>query len=355
MAAGLLVLGGSIGTGLGYGYQWYTMNQHWFRSLPETPGVRNDDRAELQNTITTSLGDGLRTAVALSQTGTQPPTFFVASNLPDGAVFDVYVHGNPDSLVGAERFDSVLRVKLAEGVGRTDILRTTDGSGLPAGRFNIVAAEADPGTQPEAVRTALSDIPGKGVKLPSWIPGEHKAVVLRDYIILQGKTQAQYEMELKEARGRRAQAFGERFRTLGSLNERLNAALSSIKSLITMARTGNKNAVAGARVKWDALNLDLKPRIEELDRMAAAQRDELADLLPSLKHAMETLSQVYSLAASSPDGDDLEKALEDSDKEISHLKTRIEKAKEAAQAPVVLTQEAPEVPLGPTGAAPKVK
>jgi hypothetical protein len=326
----LLVLGGAIGTGLGYGYQWFTMNQHWFRTLPETAGVQAGERADLELAITTPLAESPRVGIAMAQNGTQAPSFFVASNLPDGARIDVYVHGEPETLVGQAKFDSVLQVKLNGGIGRTDLVRGPDGGPPPPGKYGVAAVEADPSSQPESVRAVIAGTPRSESPSPAWVPADRKLVSLRNYTFLMGKAQGDYDAELRSRHESRGKLWLERTQALGEVHSRLAAALASLRQAVSVAKGGNAGLLGQAARRWEAAQKETTARIDELSRQAsdAHSNDQLA-LIPLLQNGSRALSQAHALAAPGKDPQGLERHLTESAGQLAEFKTRLDQATEA--------------------------
>jgi hypothetical protein len=328
----LLVLGGAIGTGLGYGYQWIMLNQHWFRSLPEMPGLRIEERAELQSAITTSLTETPKIALAAIQEGSQPPSFYVASNLPDGALVDIYVHGEPDTLIGRPSFESVLHVKLADGIARSDSLKAEDGSLPPAGNYLVAAAESDSPGQSETVRAALAGISPRA-QLPSWVPASRRVVQIKPYTFLVGKSQAEYDTALKSVRAQSAKARLDRLKILADLHDKMNGALGVLHQSLSLAKAGNEGGIAGSKKRWELLLQELKPSAEALDNQARTSglAGQIA-LMATVHSALDALNASFALAGTD-DKDKLEKSMSDAADKLSDLKKALDQAHSVEEKP----------------------
>ena len=71
----------------------------WVSPIPPLDDVSPEDYAELKQAAFAKLDAGIKLAVEVSNMDLTSPSFYISSNLPDGAVIDVYVIGVPDSLL----------------------------------------------------------------------------------------------------------------------------------------------------------------------------------------------------------------------------------------------------------------
>src|SRR5690606_11058760 len=123
------------------------------------------------------------------------PIFYVATNLPDGARFDLFVEGEPNTLLNTLKFSGHLEVTAPKNLGKSTPLRYPDGTPIPRGEYMIYVMEA-PKRQPDAVYKELLQLAPIARNLPSHLPQERRLVYSKK--IFFGSKDASYQQRLKE-------------------------------------------------------------------------------------------------------------------------------------------------------------
>lgn len=184
-----------------------TLNR-WISPIPQLDDVIPEDYEGLRAAASTDLtSGGPKVALALSQATLSKPSFYVSSNLPDGAQFDIFILGVPDSLLNQLSYNSVTRITLSKKLGKSEPLLAADKSGLQPGQYNIFVTETE--TEPPVIKSILAPLSPANVSLPSSVPKGSKVVATKSYF-LGGKKDATYSSRLKEFHDRlRARAEAE--------------------------------------------------------------------------------------------------------------------------------------------------
>ncbi|MCM2323623.1 MAG: DUF4339 domain-containing protein, partial [Oligoflexia bacterium] len=118
LRAGLQAIAGATQPLLGKLAEAAPFLARWISPIPALQDVSPEDYAELRKAAGASLErEGPRAAVALSTADPLTPTFYVATNLPDGAIVDVYVEGVPETLLYQLGFSSRVSVTITKKLG----------------------------------------------------------------------------------------------------------------------------------------------------------------------------------------------------------------------------------------------
>lgn len=164
-------------------------------TLPELNDVNPEDYADLKRAAKTPISQGPQVSVALSKSDPLSPIFYVATNLPDGARFEVYVEGVPHRLLNTLSFSGKLDVTTQKRLGKTAPLRYPDGKPIPRGEYYVYVMEAPVG-QPDLVYKELLPLAPIARNLPNQLPQDRRLVFSKK--IFFGSKDATYETRLKE-------------------------------------------------------------------------------------------------------------------------------------------------------------
>ena len=133
----------------------YYFKDTLFPPIPRVETVSAEDNASLKAAAGASLdAHGPTLAIALSNENAQRPIFYVATNLPDGATFDLYFEGLPATLLGQLHATTHTSVVVSKKLGKTSPVMLSVDKDLPLGEYEVYAAESE--TQPDEVKSLLA-------------------------------------------------------------------------------------------------------------------------------------------------------------------------------------------------------
>lgn len=170
--------------------------EEWVSPIPPLDDVTPEDFEELKSAARGRPEEArVHFAIALSKADPLLPAFYITSNLPEGAQFEVYLIGTPDTLLSQISFGTQVSATLSKKLAKTAIIRFPDGRPIPRGEYvvYVVAAEA----QPPEVRNFLGTIQLELVKPPSELPKNARILVYKTYF-LGGARDSVYASRLKE-------------------------------------------------------------------------------------------------------------------------------------------------------------
>jgi hypothetical protein len=127
----------------------------WISPIPKLSDVSLDDYETLKAAAQSRIENGPRAAFALSKEDVFFPTFYVASNLPDGIRFQIVADGVPDTLLNQVSFNAKVEATLTKKLGRSGALKFSEGKPIPRGEYKISLFQGDSagGSKPLAVKT----------------------------------------------------------------------------------------------------------------------------------------------------------------------------------------------------------
>ncbi|MBS1962635.1 MAG: DUF4339 domain-containing protein [Bdellovibrionales bacterium] len=164
-------------------------------TLPELSDVSPEDYQELKKAAKAPISAGPQVAVALSKADPLSPIFYVATNLPDGARFEIYVEGVPHRLLNTLSYSGKLDVVSQKRLAKSTPLRYPDGKPIPRGEYIVYVMEAPVG-QPDLVYKELLPLAPIARNLPDRLPQNRRLVFSKK--IFFGAKDATYEQRLKE-------------------------------------------------------------------------------------------------------------------------------------------------------------
>jgi hypothetical protein len=115
----------------------------WISPIPWLTDVPPEEFENLKTAASASVErTGSSVAFAMSMDDPSHPFFYIASNLPDGAAFDVNVRGVAESLLGQTDVNVSLNTKIQKNLAKTTPFKLADGSALPAGQYVVTVSES---------------------------------------------------------------------------------------------------------------------------------------------------------------------------------------------------------------------
>ncbi len=235
--------------------------------------VTSDEYHELRRAIGESLRfAGPTSAVALSRSKTETPSFYVGANLADGSKLDIAIEGIPETLLGRFHYSMRTTVTIQDGVVKTPALKELNGNPLLAGAYRI------------QVRPA----------------GDLRVIAQKVYF-LGGTQDLNYEAQLKEYQQKlREQAVLE-ILEVRQLSDTLARQLSET-SMKLGSLTGDASLTGVARrARWEKFQESWSQMDSQLTAVMAQWTPAVmdtqmyySDLYKNLKRAIETVQKVHA-------------------------------------------------------------
>ena len=266
--------------------------------LPALSDVSPDDYARLKAAAMPSDDPSApKVAFALSKNSLEAPEFYVAAHLPDGARFDLYADGVPDTLLNHMSFASQAQVVLTKKLGKTSALRFPDGTPLPRGQFNLTLVESD--NQTPDVAAILTPLPSSTVPLPERVPRGRK-VVVRATMFLGGAKDEIYDSRLKEYHDKLRAKAADELNEIRQFYSLLGGQLQSTNADFSRLRKG-RNAKAQqkawneANSKWALLDAQMNQSYVKWTPEALAHDYFYGVLYQMLRQTGEGIAKLHSL------------------------------------------------------------
>jgi hypothetical protein len=242
--------------------------------IPRLKDVSDEDYERLRVAASEHLDKGPSIAIAQSKEDPAHPVFYVSSNLPDGAKFDVYLEGKSDTLVGKIHSFAKVSVAVQKNLGKTASVVLPQNAALPMGEYQVFATESD--GQPENVTSILKSLPPLNAAKTDRLPAGLKLLARRTYFLGGAKDEA-YNQKLRDYRNQlqqKARIEIADLKDLGSVFEKqMQATVHQFKAIhkgrgITAAK---KKAWSNFHAEW------MKNEIAWLDRFSKLTPDALRD------------------------------------------------------------------------------
>jgi hypothetical protein len=220
---------------------------NWISPIPAISEVSPEDYQELRNAAAQSLeSKGPAAAFALSPQTLEAPTFYIATNFPDGTRFELTFDGIPGTLLGQLAVSLKIQAVTEKRIAKTDPVRFPDGRPIPRGQYKVTLTEA--ASQVEAAQAIVAGMPAK--------PGSTTKLRQTKSLFLGGARDAQYTSRLKEyvdeLRKRAQTELAEIEQFSSTLEMQLNSTVNSfanIKKRLVSPRSANV-----ARKEWTGVN-----------------------------------------------------------------------------------------------------
>lgn len=256
--------------------------------IPGLEDVNDEDYSALRSAAATPLASGgPQVALALSRNEPAQPTFYVSSNLPSGARFDIYIEGVHNTLVGQMHASSRLKAGVENRLGKTSAAVLTDGKPLPMGEYQVSVFESDNEFQPAEVRTILGAVQPLNAAKTDLLPAGLKMLARKTYF-LGGVKDDNYTKKLREYRDQlNAKAKVE----LADLKDISATLEKQIKLTMDRFKTIKKGrGITPARKKaWSTFHASwIKDEIALVDRFEK--------LTPEVLHNEYLFEDLYSMA-----------------------------------------------------------
>lgn len=238
----------------------------WISPIPSLPDVEKADLENLRGVAARPASDvGPQVTLAMVKGGRVNPEFYVATNLPDGASFEIKVMGVPETLLGTTSYVAVARGTTSRRLAQIGPIRPADGRGsIPRGNYKVFVYETDD-EQPSSVKSILAFVkpsedqpPGDGIK--------GRKVVAHQTLFLGGPRDAIYRDKLEEYHTNLKKMANSEIDELRGLLRDLTSGLDELESRFTSARA-MKHKILKARA-WDEVRKKWNSKLQDLAGIA---------------------------------------------------------------------------------------
>jgi hypothetical protein len=253
--------------------------------IPHLKDVSTEDYERLRAAASEHLDKGPSIAVAQSSEDLAHPSFYVSSNLPDGARFDIYLEGKSETLVGKIHSSAKLSVTIAKNIGKTEALSLPQNARLPIGEYQVFATESD--QQPEAVTAILKSLPPLNAAKTDRLPAGLKLLSRRS-AFLGGTKDEVYNVKLREYRTQLDQKARIELADLKDLGSMLEKQIQGTIHQFKVIRKG-RGITAGKKKAWSNFHA-------EWMRTETTWLDRFSKLTPEVLHDDYVYSEQYELA-----------------------------------------------------------
>lgn len=262
--------------------------------IPKELKVSAADRAALETAARADVSKDIRLAVALDQEDPTTPFLHVATNLPDGAVVNVYVEGLGETLLNYFEFTSLSKLVISKKMARTNRLTHPDGKPLPRGKYNVYVYV--PAVQNPDVTKAIEMFPDVTATNPKVAANKPKAL-LEKPMFLGGDEDEVYRTRLNEfhqkVREKAAKEVMELKQFLQALQGQADLSLAKFTA-------NSKGAKSKVQVnEWRKFRLQWTQFSDTMNRQFKAWSDQgyqdvyYADLYAAMKDAGGLIVQMH--------------------------------------------------------------
>ena len=265
-------------------------------SLPALDDVDPKDYEDLRTAAGASIKElGPKVELAVSKTDLLTPTFYVATNLPDGAQFDIVIEGIGDTLLNQLGFSAKVPVTIERSLGKSAAVRFPDGKPLPRGQYKVFAVDSP--VQPPQVKTLLAS--ASAIKPPSPLPADSKVFTTHVYF-LGGTKDRVYDDRLKEFHDRLQAKAAKELQELGvfaaTFESQLNSTTTSFSKL-TRGKLGKlqQRQWSDFHGKWGAFQNQMNQSAKTWEENIAKNEIFYSALYLQAQLAEKAVYQVHEL------------------------------------------------------------
>jgi hypothetical protein len=319
----------------------------WVSPIAPLDDVDPEDYDALKQAAMSKLEDGgPKLAVAPSNSDPFAPVFYVSSNLPDGAVIDVYLEGIPDTLLNQLSFSGKAQTTIIKKLGKTGAIHFGDGKPLPRGDYVVYATEA--AQQPNDVQTLLANVPPASAKVPASLPVGLRLLASKP-VFLGGAKDGTYSSRLKEFHDRLRTKANTELAEVKQLSATIEGQLSSTSSKYSQLRKlgGTKPSFAARKAwndfnsQWTKLEAQLRESFDKWTDQALANDFFYGILYTMTKSAGDSVAKLHQMQGDffagkvDPKAFEIQRgsALSTAEAAVSALKNKISQAENLAPTP----------------------
>jgi hypothetical protein len=242
--------------------------------IPRLKDVSEEDYERLRAAASEHMDKGPSVAVAQSSEDPAHPVFYVSTNLPDGARFDVYLEGKSDTLVGKIHSSAKISLTVQKNLGKTSPLVLPQNAPLPMGEYQVFATESD--GQPDSVTSILKALPPLNAAKTDRLPAGLKLLARRTYFLGGAKDEA-YNQKLRDYRNQLQQKARVEIADLKDLESVFEKQMQTTIQQFKGIHKG-RGISAAKKKAWSSFHADwMKNEIAWLDRISKITPDALRD------------------------------------------------------------------------------
>jgi hypothetical protein len=205
---------------------------------------------------------GPRFAIALSKADVFSPSFYIASNLPDGTQFQVYVIGKPDTLLNQMSFDTKTTAVLNGKIGKTEAIHFMDGKPVPRGEYFVYVTLQE--SQLPEIKSAIASLPLAAPSMSPEIPKSARVAIQKSYF-LSGNKDAIYLSRLKEFHDKlNEKAHGE-INEIRQFTATLDSQLNSTTTKFSLLKKGKMTPKQ--KKQWESFHAEWIKLENQLDQI----------------------------------------------------------------------------------------
>ena len=168
--------------------------------IPPIEDVKPDDLKAMKATAKTNPEAGLQFYVALKTGNLIKPTLVIATNLPDGAVLDVFFSGNPARLLNTLSYSLKKPAIVQNKIAVISNIADPTGSPIPRGEYKLSITDVKPELQPAPVKSLLATLPKASAVFIQGIGGSEtdiRKIAFTKKIFLGGSDDANFAEKIK--------------------------------------------------------------------------------------------------------------------------------------------------------------
>lgn len=280
----------------------------WISPIPALKDISANELADLRAAASSPLEKGgPKVAVALSNSDPQNPSFYVSSNLPDGAQFDVVIEGvvdtllMPGSLLNPQSFSIQRKVTIQKKMGKTPGIRSQDGKPIPRGEYEVYVVES--GEQQPAIQSLLANLqPLSAPKTPSSIPKGFKLLAAKT-VFLGGLKDAVYAQRLKEFHDKLREKANSEITEVKQYAQTLeNEMQAGLAKYTSLSRGGKakpsliaKKSWTESHERWANFSSQMRPIVEKWTPAALQSEFFHGILYQMTQQALTAVEQMHQL------------------------------------------------------------
>ena len=160
------------------GLDFHSLLSQFFSPLPTLDDVTPGDYELLKKAVAEPFAkSGPQVAIVVADKAAVitdvliHPTFYVATNLPDGTNLDFFLHANPSTLLVEKTVDIRFPMTTALAYAKSPPIHTIDGGPLPMGEYDLAVVEDE--LQPPASLKLFQSLPSVA-SAPKFVPAGKK-------------------------------------------------------------------------------------------------------------------------------------------------------------------------------------
>ncbi len=312
--------------------------------IPEVSDVSPIDYQELKNAAGFPIDQGPKVAIAASGGDTLSPSFYIATNLPDGARFDLFIKGVPGTLLNRTEFFTSGVIETQSGLGKSEVLKFPDGTPIPRGEYELYVVESEK-QSPQAGALIDSYAVHSG-QYPDFVRENHK-IFKKQTLFLGGKKDNQYLVRLKnyhDSLMKRAQIeLNELSQFSSTLISQYNSTVTTFRKLKKGKRTNKKKRTwKKFATRWYQLQDQMIDTFSKWNDETIEKDRFFFSMYKITKEAGFAVKNMHESQAAIVLGLNSEP----SDQEVNELATRAEALLRALSARLKDTQSLPRQPGG---------